>query len=372
MSDRSSRKRSAAYWALIVLAFTVIWLVNFNVVMTNAWATRDRVHWKYPLLAELTGSYAVLVLLPGLLWFIRRYPIERRNVWRRVPLHLLANVVFGSLHTLLMWGSRLALYRWLGWGHYDYGVMPYRFLMEGGKQIFTYWSVFVVVTAITYAQRSRERTLAALKLERELTEARLAALKMQLNPHFLFNTLNMISTHIHENPRLADAMLGRLSEFLRVTLRHRPSQEIPLEREIEFLSAYLDIMRARFEDRLAIDVDVAAAAREALVPHLILQPLVENSVTHCMTDAATSGHIRILASRDGERLLLAIEDNGPGLGGEIDFALGRGVGLSNTAERLQHLYGDTQRLTARDLPTGGLRLEIEIPWHSAPQLARPA
>ncbi|MBN2369400.1 MAG: histidine kinase [Vicinamibacteria bacterium] len=355
------RRSTARKWALFALAFTIIWLLQFSIVMTNVLASHDKLAWKYPFVWEMTGAYGVFVLLPALLSFMTRYPIERRNLRFRIPLHMLANALFGVAHTLFMWGSRLALYYFLGWGRYDYGVMGYRFLMEGGKQIFTYWSVYFVFTAIKYAQQSREKERTTSRLERELVEARLSALKMQINPHFLFNTLNMISSDIEHEPRRADATLGHLSDFLRATLRHAPAQEVPLEQEIEFLGAYLEIMKARFEDRLLIEVAVPEETRSVLVPHLILQPLVENSITHCMADVSRQGRIRVASALAGERLRIVIEDNGPGLSAANDVAPSRGIGLTNTAERLRHLHGAAQRLELSNRPEGGLRLTIEIP-----------
>jgi LytS/YehU family sensor histidine kinase len=188
---------------------------------------------------------------------------------------------------------------------------------------------------------------------------------MQLNPHFLFNTLNMISSHVDDDPRKAEAMIAHLSDFLRLTLRHSQSQEVPLEQELEFLEAYLEIMKARFEERLVVELDLAEQTRAALVPHLILQPLVENAVTHCMEEHGR-GVIRLATAREGPRLRMVLDDNGPGLPGHAEDALGRGVGLSNTAERLRHLYGADHVLELANRPEGGLRLTIEIPYHASP------
>jgi two-component system, LytTR family, sensor kinase len=211
-----------------------------------------------------------------------------------------------------------------------------------------------------YARRNRERELRAARLERELTEARLQALKMQLNPHFLFNTLNMISSHVHDDPSRAEEMIAHLSDFLRMTLRHSQEQEVPLSTELEFLEAYLAIMKARFEDRLAVELRSADDAREALVPHLVLQPLVENAVSHAMDDRRP-GRLRLQAARVGDRLRLVLEDNGPGLP-DGDAALGRGIGLTNTAERLRQLYGADHSLAFTRSDEGGLRLELELPY----------
>jgi two-component system, LytTR family, sensor kinase len=160
-------------------------------------------------------------------------------------------------------------------------------------------------------------------------------------------------------------MIERLSDFLRLALRRRSVQEVPLGEELEFLDAYLEIMKARFEDSLSVELEVPPAARRALVPHLILQPLVENSVTYCMSDPARQGRIRISATVAGERLRLAIEDNGPGLAAEARDAVGRGVGLSTTADRLRWLHGEEQRLEFKNLDGGGLRLTLEFPLRVA-------
>jgi two-component system, LytTR family, sensor kinase len=240
-------------------------------------------------------------------------------------------------------------------------MMKYRFLMEYQKQFVVYWLIFAAVVFMDYMRRNREREIRATELERRLTEARLDALKMQLNPHFLFNTLNTISSWVHEDPDLADEMIAHLSDFLRLTLRHGDIQQVPLGREIEFLDAYLSIMRARFRDRLDVRIEIPADLREALVPHLILQPLVENSITHATLDSERPGSVRISAIRQGARLCLLVEDEGPGIEGDPDEALSSGIGLTNTRERLRTLHGEDFHLGAVNRPEGGLCLRIEIP-----------
>ena len=354
------------FWALLAIIATLVALLNFFIVATSWRAEGNTRPLSRPLLWEITGAYTLLLLLPAVLAFMHRFPIGRATFVRRVPVHLLVMAAMGATHTLLMWASRTFLHRLLGWEAYHYGDMRYRFLMEGGKQAIAYWATYAVVAFMAYARRNRERELRAAHLERELTEARLSALKMQLNPHFMFNALNMISSHVYDEPRTAEAMIAHLSDFLRATLRLSRSQEVPLEQELQFLEAYLAIMKARFEDRLVVRVDVADEARGALVPHLILQPLVENAVTHCMEDHRGQGMIRLASAREGERLRLVLEDNGRGLSGEAGDVLERGVGLSNTAERLRHLYGPDHLLDLANRQEGGLRLVIEIPYHTAP------
>jgi LytS/YehU family sensor histidine kinase len=174
----------------------------------------------------------------------------------------------------------------------------------------------------------------------------------------------MIASHVHDDPETAAAMIEHLSSFLRATLRSSAAQEVPLREEIDFLDSYLAIMKARFEERLRVEVSLPAALRETLVPHLLLQPVVENSITHSLRDHARRAEIRIAATREGDRLRLTIEDNGPGIREDAAVS-GNGIGLANTQARLRHLYGDRQRLTLANRAEGGLRLTIELPWRTA-------
>jgi two-component system LytT family sensor kinase len=359
-AERAGRRHAAfRRWGLLTVVATLVGLLNFSVTVNDRRAEGVQRPAAYPLMWEMTAAYAFLALLPPLLALIRRFPITRQTYRSRVPLHLLAFLPFSVCHTLLMWGSRTFLYRLLGWGLYDYGDMRYRFPMEAGKQLVAYVGVYAVTTILGYVGREGERELRAARLERELVEARLAILKTQLNPHFLFNTLHMIASHVRD-PR-AEAMIAHLSDFLRLTLRHSQAQEVPLETELDLLEPYLEIMKARFEDRLLVEQQIAPDARRALVPHLLLQPLVENAITHAMDDHRQTARLRLAAAPRGDRLRLVVEDNGPGLAVETGAAVGRGIGLTNTSERLRHLYGMQHSLSLTTPPGGGLRIEIELP-----------
>lgn len=361
-SDARARWRT---WTLLFLIVTLLGLLNFGIQVTSWRAERVNDPAKYALLWELTGAYSFFVLLPLLLAFFARWPITAGNAARRVPLYAVFMAGCSVVQTLLMWGSRSVLYGWLGWGRYEYGDMRYRFAMEGLKLLLAYTATYAIHAIVTSARRERAVELTTARLERELSEARLRALQMQLRPHFLFNTLNMISAHVHDAPAIADAMIGHLSDFLRLTLRHSDAQEVPLERELELTGAYLAIMKARFEERLAVELEIAAETRDALVPRLVLQPLVENSITHSMEDPARRSVIAIRARRSGDRLVLVIEDNGSGMAGAAEEAVGAGIGLGNTAERLRELYGEAQRLELANRPEGGLLMHIELPFRLA-------
>jgi len=225
-----------------------------------------------------------------------------------------------------------------------------------------YLCIVCVCWVIGHFQESGERERRTLELESRLTQANLQTLKMQLQPHFLFNTLNSISSLVHENPDAADGMIGSLSEFLRSTLEVSGSNEVPLRKELDFVDRYLEIQETRFGDRLRVCREIDPTATDALVPPLILQPLVENAIRHGVESRETGGTVILFAWREGAVLHLEICDDGEGLGGQM-LRAGNGIGLSNTKARLQELYGDQHRfvIAARD-PTG-VRVKIEIPFH---------
>jgi hypothetical protein len=215
-------------------------------------------------------------------------------------------------------------------------------------------------------RRDRDRALVASRLESRLAQAQLQVLKMQLQPHFLFNTLNGISVLIHEDPVRASTTIARLSEFLRLTLENSGLQEVPLRKELEFLDRYLQIELVRFGDRLSVDMDVPPELREALVPNLILQPLVENAIRHGVSKRRGAARIHIRAQRENGRLAVHVTDNGAGLNGAASGPLREGVGLGNTRARLHQLYGDDCVLELQGLPEGGVDVSFGIPFHLSP------
>ena len=190
-----------------------------------------------------------------------------------------------------------------------------------------------------------------------MTEARLEALRLQLHPHFLFNTLNAISAFVEADPERARRMIARLGELLRRTLTAGAAAEVPLSRELDLLAPYLEIQRIRFGDRLSIELDVPDGTGDVLIPALMLQPLVENAVEHGVKRTLEAARVRLSAEQSGDRLRIEIADNGPGPTGRAD-----GVGLANTRARLAGLYGDAHRLELRRLETGGTIVTIELPF----------
>jgi LytS/YehU family sensor histidine kinase len=228
--------------------------------------------------------------------------------------------------------------------------------------VIMYWTIVVAHDGWRYYRRYREREKRAVELQAQLTQARLDALRMQLNPHFLFNSLNTITALVHENPEAADRMITRLSELLRTSLDRAETHEIPLSQEFAFLARYLEIEQARFGERLKVEFAPGAGTPDALVPALILQPLVENAVRHGVEARDANARIRISARQLGDSMELSVADNGPGLANGGAVPEREGIGLTNTRSRLQHLYGDRQVLELRPRPEGGLEVIVRVPY----------
>jgi LytS/YehU family sensor histidine kinase len=196
-------------------------------------------------------------------------------------------------------------------------------------------------------------------------EARLKTLEAELHPHFLFNTLHAISTLVHTDPESADRMISRLSDLLRLTFDRSGAAGVPLKEELEFLQKYLEIEQTRFQDRLSVRFDIAPETLDAEVPRLILQPLVENAIKHGVSPRSGPGLVQIAAKRLGDLLSLEVRDDGVGLTTAARTRLHSGVGLSNTRDRLECLYGSRHRLDFSE-GSNGLAVRIEIPYHRAP------
>lgn len=219
-----------------------------------------------------------------------------------------------------------------------------------------YWVILGVHAAVVYQRMYQAQRVATAELEGQLAQARLEALRLQLHPHFLFNTLNAIAAYVGTDPDRARRMIARLGELLRRTLDDGAAPEVPLQRELDLLAPYLEIQRIRFGERLQVHVDVPAAARAALVPTLLLQPLVENAIEHGVSQRSAGGTVRLQAACVGDLVRLEITDDGPGPDGGDD-----GIGLANTRERLARLYGSTHRFTLGAAGATGTVVSIEIP-----------
>jgi two-component system LytT family sensor kinase len=230
-------------------------------------------------------------------------------------------------------------------------LMSFFFLID----VLVYWTVLAVGHAVDFYRKYRDG-------EAQLARAKLQALRMQLHPHFLFNTLNAIATLVRQQQnRAATDMIAGLSDLLRLTLENDGGQEVPLKQELDVLDRYLSIEQIRFGDRLRVDVDATPETLRARVPNLVLQPLVENAILHGIAPRSTPGRIVIRAERADGRLRLQVRDDGPGFPDGSPAM--QGVGLRNTAARLQHLYGPDHRIAFANAPEGGAVITLELPFH---------
>uniref|UniRef100_Q025Y3 histidine kinase n=1 Tax=Solibacter usitatus (strain Ellin6076) TaxID=234267 RepID=Q025Y3_SOLUE len=306
------------------------------------------------------------VLTPAVFRISRSFPLQRDGLARRIALHIACAlgmcVVWATLGQFL----RLAIF------HPPAGFTMTKFARALEGWIFTtlpfgtgvYFALVGIEHALAYMAQARERETQAVRLTAQLAEARLGALRMQLNPHFLFNSLNAITVLVRDqNTAAAARMLELLSDVLRSVLRAEGAHVTPLSTELEFLERYLAIEQVRFSDRLRPRIAVDPSLRRAAVPQFILQPLVENALRHGISRRADAGLLEVTAQRDGDMLVLTVRDDGPGLS-PVE-PLGTGVGLANTRARLAALYGDRASLEIASGAGAGVLATIRLPYHEA-------
>jgi two-component system, LytTR family, sensor kinase len=316
-----------------------------------------------------------ILLAPLIAWLIRRVPFEGPWLAPRLAVHLLAAVTLSLLHGFLQ--TTLRYFLGADMGLPSLSALPAHALwMAVGSLTYGlpgYCAVLSLLYAANYYRRFRERERAASQLAVQLAQARMDALRSQLNPHFFFNAMNSIAMLVRarQNDQAVRALAG-LSDLLRYVLQENPPERVPLAEELGFLERYLAIERVRFQDRLQVTVEADPETLEASVPNLILQPLVENAIRHGISRRAAAGLVRIGARRDGTRLELAVQDDGPGPDGGATPIPTAGVGLRNTRARLLQLYGDDQSLELIPAQPGGTIARIRIPFqpvHAGTELA---
>jgi len=358
-------------WLTILSVYILIALWQTGVYVADNLANGRSARLGTILFEEIIAALCAFSLLPALLAFFKRVPLKRGTIIRKLPLYLLVWLGYGVMLTVLLYSSRTVAFNALDMDSYQYGVFLPRMAMETIKQFFVFWIIYFIWFFFLTLHSSEQERLRALRLQQELTRSRLQTLQMQLNPHFLFNTLNVISSTMYDDVKTADKMIANLSDLLRRTLDGVNWEEHPLRKELELLSLYGDTMKQRFREKLDMRTDIPAETLDALVPGFILQPLAENSIQYTM-ERKKYVAVEITARRSGDKLIIAVSDNGPGIEEDLDELVKSGIGLSNTIERLETLYGSDQKLEVQNMDEGGLRVTLQIPFHLTPLRANHA
>ena len=354
-------RRRGVRFALIWGIWTIVALFFSTQVFMLYYSENLPIPYTKAFLVQGAACYLWALMTPVVLWLARRYRIDRHNWRNKVLFHVVLSVALSSvlitihfvIYVLIMnRPNKLTLF----WAfNYLYPNLD-RFLL-------VYWFIFLMSHAWNYYYSYREGELKASRLRTQLAQAQLEALKMQIHPHFLFNTLHSISALLSKDTEAARKMISRLGDFLRLTLENGGSTEVSLQQELEFLKGYLEIERIRFKDRLSTTINVDPQVLNVQVPNLILQPLVENAMRHAIA-RTNAGEVEITAMPRNGVVRIEIKDNGPGIE-EMKSLRGTstGLGLANTQARLIALYGSDARFELRNRPSGGLTVMLEIPRH---------
>lgn len=363
-TDAVGRSRYVRYLVMCGL-LTFMGLVLSTSTYINGVFSNQPINWRSALLAQLLPQFIWCGLLPAVVRF-DHHTRSRTQRWPRIlaihfPAAIAMSVIQTTLFGLIYWpltafstirySSLTHLFQSIGLGRIMIGIICYKLIVTTNY-------------ALDYYEKYREEKHRSTRLEAQLAQAQLQALKMQLQPHFLFNALNSISSLVLEEPRVAVHMIARLGDFLRLTIENNGTQVVSLERELEFLRCYLEIEQVRFRDRLRVKIEAEPETLRAQVPNLLLQPIIENAIKHGIAARAAAGRIEVIAKRKDGKLQIEVCDDGPGPDGNSSTIriINEGVGLANTRERLRQLYRDDFRIDLSSRTGGGTMVTVEMPF----------
>jgi signal transduction histidine kinase len=364
-------------WLLAFLIFTLLGLFfTLQAYLLQQFAIEVRadlppqravITWRELLRLNLAEFYLWALIAPLIFFLGRRFPFVRDRWKLSLPVHVLSCLLIAIVETFF---STLVN----DWIRTDapkpslsISVLKLYTIARFHQNILFYCVILGVGQAVDYYRKYRDRELRATQLQAQLVQAQLKVLKMQLHPHFLFNTLNAISALIYQDVDLADRMIARLGELLRATLENADRQEVPLREELDFIEPYLEIEKARLGPRLTVKFSLDSEALNCLVPNMILQPLVENAIRHGIAPRTEPGSVEISAVRENGRLKLKVRDDGPGMPPAASAKTQTGLGLANTRARLQQLYGPAHGLEMNGGLRCGLEVIVSIPFHEKPE-----
>ena len=347
---------SFAIWSVLATLLAAQWYLNYL-------GSTSREPFRPMWMIALASYWVYALLTPPVFWITKQFPFSR-DAWLKPALvHLATMVLFTLAHTT----GRVMVYPvrrgdvWLARNFDTWLIYLRQNLYE---HLWMYVSLAGIAVAFNYYRALQARELREARLQARVADYELQILKMQLHPHFLFNTLHAIATLMGRDVGAARRMITRLSDLLRIALSHGSTNQVRLKEELEFLEAYLEIEQTRFGDRLTVEMNIPAEVLDAQVPNLLLQPLVENAVRHGISAQRSAGRIEISAAKNGDRLYIEISNDGPGFGAGSSRR-GAGVGLVNTRARLQQLYGSAHLFEIADRPEGGVRVRLAIPFATA-------
>jgi two-component system LytT family sensor kinase len=361
--DQTVLSKWLVRYGLIWGAWTIVALFFSTQVYVMYYAEKQPIRYTQGFLVQASACYLWALATPLVIWLSRRFRIERSNWLRRAALHFLFSLALVSLLIGLHFVAFMVV---MGRASSITPMRLFGFLYYNlDRWMLIYWFILLMSHALNYYNSYRKGELRASQLHTQLVQSQLEALKMQVHPHFLFNTLHSISALLSKDTEGARKMITRLGDFLRLTLENSGSMEVTLQQELEFLHGYLEIERIRFQDRLTTDIRVDPDVLDVRVPNLILQPIVENAMRHAIGNS-TSGRVEVTAAPRNGIVRIEVKDNGPGM--QVDRLLadrrGKGLGLANTQARLAGLYGDAARFELSNDPAGGLVVILEIPRNS--------
>jgi hypothetical protein len=345
-------------WSILLGAWLAVALFACGAI----WMSRHMLHQETPLrpllVLELPVWFFWLAAAVFIVRLTRRHPLDRQRPWTSLAIHLACAIALATVFTgfRMLWYQAFNPFPYLDTRVSMWFWRTFREQFVGGFTL--YWAVVGVHHAFANYSRFRQRDLEATLIRGELAEARLAALRLQLRPHFLFNALNTVASVLEENPRKARRIIGRLGELLRASLRTDASALVTLREEVELVEAYLEIESERFGGRLGHDIDVAPTALDVCVPSFILQPLLENAIRHGIVPREGPGHVTLRARLQNETLEIQVEDDGVGL---AEGPIRDGIGLGNARRRLEATYGARASLALEARAAGGLTVRLRMP-----------
>ena len=352
-------------WGRIGLMAFVLWTLLAFLSAAGAHvylsSTGKPVSWTQLLAWNILISFVWSLLTPVVYELSCRYTFDRASWKLSLPIHILASIALAFVGAVAL----VALNPLVTWTKEPSVPFFAHVLSRTFMDIQRYWYVLLITQAIAFYGKYQERQLLSSQLEAQLANAQLEVLKIQLEPHFLFNTLNSIASLARHDGVAAENMTLRLADLLRMSLDGVGVHEVPLHQELMFLQKYVDIQLTRFQDRLSVETEIDPRTLDTLVPNLILQPLVENAIRHGISPRRAPGFVRITTWRDRDDVWMEIRDNGVGFARGRGVAPAEGVGLRNTRGRLRQLYNEDHAMVLEDTPGGGCTVKIRVPYRTS-------